>query len=84
MNPIIAALKEHNVSDEKVHELFQAFTQNPMMAMALIQQLGIPPEKLQQLMAIVMTQPHLIKEAADTLGIGESELKKAKQKFQNQ
>ena len=32
MNPIIATLKEHNVSDEKVHELFQAFTQNPMMA----------------------------------------------------
>ena len=34
MNPIIAMLKEHNVSDEKVRELFQAFMENPMMAMA--------------------------------------------------
>jgi len=54
MNPIIAMLKEHNVSDEKVRELFQAFMENPMMAMGLVQQLGIPPEKLQQLMALVM------------------------------
>lgn len=45
MNPIIAILKEHNVSDEKVAALFEAFTQNPMMAMALVQELGIPPEK---------------------------------------
>ncbi|MFK3870263.1 DUF2999 family protein [Pseudoalteromonas rhizosphaerae] len=84
MNPIIATLKEHNVSDEKVHELFQAFTQNPMMAMALVQQLGVPPEKLQALMGLVMTQPHLIKEAADSLGIGEGELEKAKQQLKNQ
>ncbi|CAM4338434.1 DUF2999 family protein [Pseudoalteromonas ostreae] len=84
MNPIIATLKEHNVSDEKVHEIFQAFTQNPMMAMALVQQLGIPPEKLQALMGLVMTQPHLIKEAADSLGIGEGELEKAKQQLKNQ
>lgn len=84
MNPIIATLKEHNVSDEKVHELFQAFTQNPMMAMAFVQQLGIPPEKLQALMGLVMTQPHLIKEAADSLGIGEGELEKAKQQLKNQ
>ena len=68
MNPILAILKEHNVSDEKVKALFEAFTQNPMMAMALVQELGIPPEKLQQLMAVVMTQPHLIKEAVTNFG----------------
>ncbi|NMM39423.1 DUF2999 family protein [Pseudoalteromonas arctica] len=84
MNPIIATLKEHNVSDEKVHELFQAFTQNPMMAMALVQQLGIPPEKLQALMALVMTQPQLIKEAAASLGITDGELEKAKDQYKNQ
>ncbi|MGO2564031.1 MAG: DUF2999 family protein, partial [Pseudoalteromonas nigrifaciens] len=48
MNPIIATLKDHNVSDEQIAELFEALTQNPMMAMAMVQQLGIPPEKLQQ------------------------------------
>lgn len=84
MNPIIATLQEHNVSDEKVHELFQAFTQNPMMAMALVQQLGIPPEKLQALMGVVMTQPQLIKEAAASLGIADGEFEKAKQQYKNQ
>ncbi|MGO2011631.1 MAG: DUF2999 family protein [Pseudoalteromonas sp.] len=84
MNPIIATLKEHNVSDEKVHELFQAFTENPMAAMALVQQLGIPPEQLQQLMGLVMTQPHLIKEASDELGISDAEFAKAKEQLNNQ
>ena len=84
MNPIIARLKEHNVSDEKVRELFQAFMENPMMAMGLVQQLGIPPEKLQQLMALVMTQPHLIKEAAESVGISDDEVEQAKAQFKNQ
>ncbi|MGO2365825.1 MAG: DUF2999 family protein [Pseudoalteromonas sp.] len=81
---MIATLKEHNVSDEKVHELFQAFTENPMAAMALVQQLGIPPEQLQQLMGLVMTQPHLIKEASDELGISDAEFAKAKEQLNNQ
>lgn len=84
MNPIIATLKEHNVSDERVRELFQAFTENPMAAMALVQQLGIPPEQLQQLMGLVMTQPHLIKEASDELGISDAEFAKAKEQLNNQ
>ncbi|ALS32834.1 MULTISPECIES: DUF2999 domain-containing protein [Pseudoalteromonas] len=81
MNPIIATLKEHNVSDEQIAELFEALTQNPMMAMAMVQQLGIPPEKLQQLMAVVMTQPHLIKEATDELGLDFSKVQAAKDKL---
>ncbi|UJX26921.1 MULTISPECIES: DUF2999 family protein [Pseudoalteromonas] len=84
MNPIIETLKEHNVSDEQVHALFSAFLENPMMAMAQIQQLGIPPEKLQQLMALVMTQPNLIKEAAESLGINAEQVEQAKQQFKNQ
>ncbi|ASM53850.1 hypothetical protein PNIG_a1743 [Pseudoalteromonas nigrifaciens] len=81
MNPIIATLKDHNVSDEQIAELFEALTQNPMMAMAMVQQLGIPPEKLQQLMAVVMTQPHLIKEATDELGLDFSKVQAAKDKL---
>ena len=52
MNPIIAILKEHNVSDEQTKEVFQALTENPLMAMATVQQLGIPQEKLQALMML--------------------------------
>ncbi|WP_372763227.1 DUF2999 family protein [Pseudoalteromonas sp.] len=81
MNPIIATLKEHNVSDEQIAELFEALTQNPMMAMAMVQQLGIPPEKLQQLMSMVMTEPQLIKEATDELGLDFAKVQAAKKKL---
>ena len=65
----------------QIARLFEALTQNPMMAMAMVQQLGIPPEKLQQLMAVVMTQPHLIKEATDELGLDFSKVQAAKDKL---
>jgi len=54
------------------------------MAMALVQELGIPPEKLQQLMAVVMTQPHLIKEATDELGLDFAKVQEAKDKLNQQ
>ena len=78
MNPIIQMLKEENISEEKTKELFQAFTENPLMAMGIIQQLGIPPEKLQELMGLVMMQPNLIKEAVEELGLDFSKVEAAK------
>lgn len=83
MNPILAILKEHNVSDVQINELFQAMTDNPMMAMGMIGQLGIQPEKLQQLMALVMQNPALIKEAVDELGLDFSKVEAAKAQLQN-
>ncbi|WP_429752612.1 DUF2999 family protein [Vibrio minamisatsumaniensis] len=62
MNPILAMLKENNISDEKINELFQALTENPLAAMATISQLGLPQDKLQMLMGQVMQNPALIKE----------------------
>ncbi|HBH7880617.1 TPA: DUF2999 family protein, partial [Vibrio parahaemolyticus] len=47
MNPILAMLKENNISDEQINELFQALTQNPLAAMATISQLGLPQDQLQ-------------------------------------
>jgi len=81
MNPIIQMLTELNVSKEKINELFQALTDNPLMAMGLIQQLGIPPEKLQAIMGVVMTQPELIKEAVEELGLDFSKVAAAKSKL---
>ncbi len=81
MNPIIQMLKEENISEEKTNELFQSFTENPLMAMGIIQQLGIPPEKLQELMGLVMTQPNLIKEAVEELGLDFSKVEAAKTKL---
>ncbi|MFB2802627.1 DUF2999 family protein [Shewanella seohaensis] len=82
MNPIIAILKEHNVTDAKINELFQALTDNPLMSMGIIGQLGIPPEKLQQLMALVMQNPALIKEAVLELGLDFAKVEAAKAQLQ--
>ena len=82
MNPIIAILKEHSVTDAKINELFQALTDNPLMAMGIIGQLGIPPEKLQQLMALVMQNPALIKEAVLELGLDFAKVEAAKAQLQ--
>lgn len=82
MNPIIAILKEHNISDAKINELFQTLTANPFAAMATIGQLGIPPEKLQQLMALVMQKPALIKEAVLELGLDFAKVEAAKAQLQ--
>lgn len=83
MNPIIQTLKEHNVSDEKIAEVFQTLTQNPLAAMAIIQSLGIPQEKLQPLMMQVMTNPSLIKEAVEELGLDFSKVEEAKAKLED-
>ncbi len=81
MNPIIQMLKEENISHEKINELFQTLTENPIMAMGVISQLGIPPEKLQALMGLVMSQPNLIKEAVEELGLDFSKVEEAKAKL---
>ncbi len=78
MNPIIQILKEQNIGEEKIKEVFQALTENPMMAMGIVQQLGIPPEKLQAIMGLVMTNPDLIKEAVEELGLDFSKVEAAK------
>ncbi|GGI79976.1 DUF2999 family protein [Shewanella gelidii] len=82
MNPIIALLKEQNISDDKIKSLFQTLTENPLAAMATIGQLGIPPEKLQPLMAMIMQNPALIKEAVLELGLDFSKVEAAKEKLQ--
>ncbi|MGR3972732.1 DUF2999 family protein [Shewanella sp. 1180_01] len=82
MNPIIAILKEHKVSDAKINELFQTLTENPLMAMGTLGQLGIPTEKLQQLLGLVMQKPALIKEAVLELGLDFSKVEAAKAQLQ--
>ncbi len=82
MNPIIQTLKEHNVSDEKIKEVFQALTENPLAAMTIIQGLGIAQDKLQALMMMVMTNPDLIKQAVEELGLDITKVESAKEKLQ--
>lgn len=78
MNPIIALLKENKISDERINEIFQVLTENPMAAMLTISQLGLPQEKLQAVMGQVMQNPELIKDAVTELGLDFSKVEAAK------
>ncbi|WP_448564538.1 DUF2999 family protein [Thalassotalea ganghwensis] len=84
MNPIIALLKEQNISDQQINDVFKALTENPLMAMNTIQTLGIPADKLQSLMMMVMQNPSLIKEAVEELGLDFSQVEAAKAKIDAQ
>lgn len=81
MNPIIQTLRDENVRDEKIVELFNQLTENPMAAMGTLQGLGLAPEKLQGLMMAVMANPQLIKEATEELGLDFNKVKEAKEKL---
>lgn len=82
MNPIIALLREAKVTDEQINQVFTAATQNPMMAMVHVQQLGLPAEELQKVVMLVMTDPGLIQEAAQELGLDLTKVAEAKEKLQ--
>lgn len=77
MNPIIQLLKDENISDEQTKAVFQSLTENPLMAVTTLGQLGIAPEKLQAVMMQVITAPHLIEEAVAELGLDFSAVQKA-------
>ncbi|MEZ8122902.1 DUF2999 family protein [Vibrio splendidus] len=82
MNPILAMLKENNISDVQISEIFKTLTENPLAAMATISQLGLPQDKLQMLMGQVMQNPALIKEAVEELGLDFSKVEAAKEQLQ--
>jgi len=83
MNPIIKLLKDNNVSESKIAEVFKALTENPLSAMSIIQNLGIPSEQLQSLMMTVMTNPALIEQAVAELGLDLSQVEVAKAKIKS-
>ncbi|WNC70162.1 DUF2999 family protein [Thalassotalea nanhaiensis] len=84
MNPIIQLLKDENISDQQIADVFKQLTDNPMVAMAIISQMGIAQDKLQQLMMQVMTNPQLIQDAVAELGLDMDAALQAKDKFQQQ
>ncbi|WP_017444959.1 DUF2999 family protein [Gayadomonas joobiniege] len=84
MNPILQILREENISDEQIVALFNQLTANPMAAMSTIQSLGLPQEKLQHLMMTVMSNPQLIKDATEELGLDYTKVEAAKAKLAEQ
>ena len=81
MNPIIKLLKDANISEQQTKAVFQALTENPLMAMTTISELGINPEELKGVMMQVMATPDLIKQAVEELGLDFSAVEKAKEQL---
>ncbi|MBT4793056.1 MAG: DUF2999 family protein [Halobacteriovoraceae bacterium] len=79
MNIIIKTLKELNINEQSIKELFEVLTKNPMMAMGVIGKMGLPAEKLQEIMGMIMSNPGIIKEAVEELGLDFSAVEKAKE-----
>lgn len=82
MNPILSLLKENNISDEQINDLFKTLTENPLGAMVTLSQLGLPQDKLQAVMTQVMQNPAILEEAVQELGLDENKLNEAKEKLQ--
>ncbi len=81
MNPIIQLLRDSNIDESKIKEIFTTLTENPLAAMATISQLGIAPEKLQPVMMMAMQNPQIIRQAVEELGLDVTALDNAKEKL---
>ncbi|QJY41356.1 DUF2999 family protein [Vibrio cholerae] len=82
MNPIKAMLKENNISNVLINSLFQTRTQNPLAVMATLAQLCLPQDKMQILLAQLMQNQALIKQAVEELGLDYAKVEPAKAKLQ--
>ena len=80
MNPIRQILEAHNISQETVIELFQSFKTNPMAGLAKVQELGLPPEKLQEMMGILMSSPTIFEDTIRDYGLDVNEVMEAQKK----
>lgn len=74
MSQIKEMIASLNIPEEKLRELAEALNQNPMSAMALVQQLNIPPQTLQGIMALVLSNPEAIKDFAKSVGVRDETL----------
>ncbi len=80
MSKLAELFAESNVSKEQLVELVKSLIESPMQAMAKVQELNLPPQMVQQVMAIVMANPGEIGEFAKSLGIDINLVDKVKEK----
>lgn len=76
--------KQHNIDNQRLVELVEQLKTNPMAAMGLLQGLQLPPETMQQLMGVVMTNPAAIDEFAVELGISQADIDELRSNFTQQ
>ncbi len=80
MNPIKKILEDHQVTQEKVVDLFTTFKSNPMEALMKFQALGLPQEKLQEMMGLIMSSATLFEETVKEYGLDLNEVLEAQKK----
>jgi len=74
--------KEAGVEEEQLVKIVGLLKDNPMAAMAAVQELNLPQETIQQVMALVMMEPNSIEEMASELGLGGEDLDLIKKQMQ--
>jgi hypothetical protein len=80
MSKLEELFAEANVSKDQLVDLVKSLLENPMAAMAKVQELKLPPQLVQQVMATVMTAPGEIAEFAKSLGIDTGIVDKVREK----
>ena len=80
MSQLAELFKDSNVTKDQLVDLVKTLLENPMMAMAKVQELNLPPQMMQQIMGIVMANPGEISEFAKSLGIDLDLVDKVKEK----
>ncbi len=76
--------KKQNIDESKLIEIVEQLKLNPMMAMGLLQSLNLPPEAMQELMGVVMTNPTAIDDFAQELGVSQADIEELKSKLKPQ
>lgn len=75
MQNIEELIRELNIPAEKLQELAQRMSANPMAAMSMVQELQIPPETFQKIIAAVMANPMAILDLAKKFGVDQGQIK---------
>jgi hypothetical protein len=70
------------VEKDQLLKIVGLLKENPMAAMAAVQELNLPPETIQKVMGLVMTDPGCIEEMALDLGLGGEDLDLIKKQMQ--
>lgn len=69
MSKLDEIFAKSNISKDQLVDLVKSLLENPMQAMAKVQELKLSPQIMQQVMAVVMTSPGELSEFAKSLGI---------------
>ncbi len=79
---MLEMLKNMNIPADKLEEIMANAKDNPMAAMAAIQEY-LSPEMIQQLMMMFMQNPDAFSEMAESAGVSSDQIDQIKGQFSN-